>query len=95
MARYVSWVTHGLTWPGGKVQAAPQVLKAVNQVTRELRYANRWGSLPPETARRWDKLVRRHLWPLLTSTAKLSRKEAKLLVPRALTVRYEVTICFT
>ncbi|ETN89598.1 hypothetical protein CSW37_11355 [Thermus scotoductus] len=91
-ARYVSWVTHGLTWPGGKVKAAPQVLKAVNQVTREIRYANRWGFLPPETARRWDKLVRRNLWRFLTSTAKLSRKEAKVLVRRALKVRYEVAI---
>ncbi|MGV2479840.1 UNVERIFIED_CONTAM: hypothetical protein IGO34_23785 [Salmonella enterica subsp. enterica serovar Weltevreden] len=88
----MSWVTHGLTWPGGKVKAAPQVLKAVNQVTREIRYANRWGFLPPETARRWDKLVRRNLWRFLTSTAKLSRKEAKVLVRRALKVRYEVAI---
>lgn len=79
-ARYINWVTQGLTWPGGKPKAPRQVLKAVNAVTREILHAGKYALIPPDTARRWNKLVRRTLWRFFTGTLKLKRKEATILL---------------
>jgi hypothetical protein len=83
-ARYVNWVTQGLTWPRGKVKTARQVLKAVNQVTREIRHAARYAMIPPETARRWNKLIKRSLWRFFTGTLKLKKGEATALLRGAI-----------
>lgn len=79
-ARYINWVTQGLTWPGGKPKAARQVLKAVNAVTREILHAGKYALIPPDTARRWNKLVRRALWRFFTGTLKLKGEEARVLM---------------
>ncbi|KIX84834.1 hypothetical protein [Thermus filiformis] len=82
-ARYIDRVTRGLTWPAGKPKAPLQVIKAVNEVTREVLAA--WeagGFLPYPTANRWDKTVRRRLWRFLTGTAHLPGREARALMKR-------------
>lgn len=79
-ARYVAWVTQGLTWPAGKPKAPRQVLKAVNAVTREILHASKYALLPWDTARRWNKLVRKNLWRFFTGTLRLGRKEVKALL---------------
>lgn len=83
----------GYRWPREEkrlrnrlLKAARDLVRTANQATREIQRASRYALLPPPTAQRWDKAVRRTLRRTLTGLG-LTREEIEQVMTKLKTVR--------